>query len=229
MPPPSEEVRLRAVPCRLRWRRSSLRGHSFGTTTCWPADSPAGHLDQPVGVVEKPSVTGTEMTGAVRRPRLRPRNRPADGEQRVDGHDEGVIHGGGRDGDLDTGAWSRAPVAAGSLERMSTLIVAAEPPEPPELPELIALPEPADPEPLPDGRVGDRPDRCHHAGVVCLSGRADRHPVAGVDLGLLGRVELGGDLPGGGGCLQHERPGWAGAPSVADTLVTLTAVGRNTA
>src|SRR5580658_6489053 len=109
---------------------------------------------------------------------------------------------------------------------MPTLIVAAELPE---LPELFELSELDDPELLPDGAAAAVPTEVTTPGVALPSGKTTATRAPGVTSGCWVASTWAVT------CLVLEvacstaAPGWAGVPSVADTLLTLSAVGRNTA
>src|SRR5260370_1528255 len=125
-----------------------------------------------------------------------------------------------------TGAWSSVPVADGSASLMSTSMVGVLPdPEYPGEPEDDPGPPP---EPA-EGFVATVPTEVTTPGVVWLLGKVmvTRSPAITSDCWVASSravtcraVEV---------ACKTGAPGWAGLPSVAETLVTLPAVARNTA
>ena len=132
------------------------------------------------------------------------------GQQGVDGYHQRVVDGGGGDRDVDRGlvpASGRGRVGRGH----QTVMVGV----------LSALPA--------AGAVATVPTEEITPGVVWLSGRVmvTLSPTATSDCWAASRAMVTWrvvEVAVSTGC-----PGWAGAPSVAETAVTRAAVGRNTA
>ena len=67
------------------------RGHSFGTTTRWPAASPDPlTCTRPSAVVEEPQSDGHEVPGAVGARHLHRVGAARLGQEGVDGHDQHI-------------------------------------------------------------------------------------------------------------------------------------------
>src|SRR5215469_5105373 len=129
-----------------------------------------------------------------------------------------------------TGAWSRLPVADGSVGLTSTSMVGVLPdPELPDEPDDDPGDDPDPPAEPADGLVATVPTYVTTPGVVLLPGRmiVTRSPTITSPRSVASSwtvtwrdVELAS---------KTGVPAWAGLPSVAGTLVTLAAEGKNTA